>query len=381
MKEAKELLEKYKTGKCTPKELLLLQKWFHLLNEDEISELTESDLNKAQHALQYKMTSLIRKSSSVIHWPRIIVAAAILIIVSIGTFFYLNYIDRPISKQTISKVKNDISPGGNKATLTLADGRKISLTDAENGQLAEQSGIKINKTADGQLVYTLSNSENSSHLPSYNIIETPPGGQYQVNLPDGSKVWLNSASSLRYPVRFTGTERRVEISGEAYFEVAHNSKMPFRVINNSQTVEVLGTHFNIMAYSDESSINTTLLEGSVKIIKENKSKIISPGQQTRVMNGNIDVLTVDVNEAVAWKDGFFMFKNEDIQSIMRKISRWYNLEVQYQGTIPKKSFGVKISRSRNVSEVLEVLESTGSIHFEIIPGNTLGRERRIIVMP
>jgi hypothetical protein len=351
------------------------------LNEDEISELTESDLNKAQHALQYKMTSLIRKSSSVIHWPRIIVAAAILIIVSIGTFFYLNYIDRPISKQTISKVKNDISPGGNKATLTLADGRKISLTDAENGQLAEQSGIKINKTADGQLVYTLSNSENSSHLPSYNIIETPPGGQYQVNLPDGSKVWLNSASSLRYPVRFTGTERRVEISGEAYFEVAHNSKMPFRVINNSQTVEVLGTHFNIMAYSDESSINTTLLEGSVKIIKENKSKIISPGQQTRVMNGNIDVLTVDVNEAVAWKDGFFMFKNEDIQSIMRKISRWYNLEVQYQGTIPKKSFGVKISRSRNVSEVLEVLESTGSIHFEIIPGNTLGRERRIIVMP
>ena len=136
-----------------------------------------------------------------------------------------------------------------------------------------------------------------------------------------------------------------------------------------------------MAYPDESSTNTTLLEGSVKITKENKSKIISPGQQTRVMNGNIAVLTVDVNEAVAWKDGFFMFKNEDIQSIMRQISRWYNLEVHYQGNIPNKSFGVKISRSRNVSEVLEVLESTGSIHFKIIPGNTLGRERRIIVMP
>jgi len=381
MKEAKELLEKYNVGKCTPKELLLLQKWFHLMNLDEVSELTEADLNNAQHALQHQMTSMIRKSNSLKLWPQIIVAAAILIIISIGTFFYLNYLDKPISKQTISKVKNDISPGGNIATLTLADGSKISLTDAENGQLAEQSGIKINKTADGQLVYTVSNSENSSKSLPYNTIETPPGGQYQVNLPDGSKVWLNSASSLRYPVRFTGTERRVEISGEAYFEVAHNSKMPFRVINNSQTVEVLGTHFNIMAYPDESSTNTTLLEGSVKIIKENKSKIIAPGQQTRVMNGNIDVLSVDVNEAVAWKDGFFMFKNEDIQSIMRQISRWYNLEVQYQGNIPKKFFGVKISRSRNVSEVLEVLESTGSIHFKIIPGNSLGRERRIIVMP
>ena len=388
MKEAKELLEKYNTGKCTPKELLLLQKWFHLLNSDEVSELTEADLTTAQHALQHQMTSLIRKSSSVIHWPRIVVAAAILIIVSIGTFFYLNYINKPISKQIISNVKNDISPGGNIATLTLADGRKISLTDAENGQLAEQSGIKIHKTADGQLVYEVRHLEGGTterSLPAvemtYNTIETPPGGQYQVNLPDGSKVWLNSASSLRYPVRFTGTERRVEISGEAYFEVAHNSKMPFRVINNSQTVEVLGTHFNIMAYPDESSTNTTLLEGSVKITKENKSKIISPGQQTRVMNGDIAVLSVDVNEAVAWKDGFFMFKNEDIQSIMRQISRWYNLEVQYQGTIPKKSFGVKISRSRNVSEVLEVLESTGSIHFKIIPGDSLGRERRIIVMP
>jgi transmembrane sensor len=388
MKEAKELLEKYNTGKCTPKELLLLQKWFHLLNSDEVSELTEADLTTAQHTLQHKMTSLIKKSSSVIHWPRIIAAAAILIIVSIGTFFYLNYIDKPISKQEISNIKNDISPGGNIATLTLADGRKISLTDAENGQLAEQSGIKIHKTADGQLVYEVSHLEGGTterSLPAvemtYNTIETPPGGQYQVNLPDGSKVWLNSASSLRYPVKFTGTERRVEISGEAYFEVAHNSKMPFKVINNSQTVEVLGTHFNIMAYPDESSTNTTLLEGSVKIIKENKSKIISPGQQTRVMNGNIAVLNVDVNEAVAWKDGFFMFKNEDIQSIMRQISRWYNLEVQYQGTIPKKFFGVKISRSRNVSEVLEVLESTGSIHFKIIPGDSLGRERRIIVMP
>jgi len=171
MKEAKELLEKYNTGKCTSKELLLLQKWFHLLNSDEVSELTETDLNNAQHALQHQMTSLIRKSSSVIHWPRIVVAAAILIIVSIGTFFYLNYIDKSISKQAISNIKNDISPGGNIATLTLADGRKISLTDAENGQLAEQSGIKIHKTADGQLVYEVRHLEGGTTERSLPAVE------------------------------------------------------------------------------------------------------------------------------------------------------------------------------------------------------------------
>lgn len=385
MNKAKELLEKYKAGNCTPEEILLLQKWFHHLHEDELSELTEADLRKAQNELRQKMTSLTRKSRLAILWPRIIVAAAILIVISIGTFFYQNYIDESNTKHTISGVQNDISPGGNIATLTLADGRKISLTDAKNGQLAEQSGIKINKTADGQIIYEVASLSPSGGdaegRGGFNTIETPAGGQYQVNLPDGSKVWLNSASSLRYPVRFIGKERRVEISGEAYFEVAHNSRMPFKVTNASQTVEVLGTHFNIMAYPDETSTKTTLLQGSVKIIKENKSKIISPGQQTRVKDGNIDVVNVDVNEATAWKDGYFMFKSEDIQSIMRQISRWYNLEVNYQGNISEKVFGGKISRSRNVSEVLEILESTGSIHFKIIPGDSSGRERRIIVMP
>ncbi len=388
MKEAKELLEKYKSGKCSTKEKLLLQKWFHHLHEDELTELTESDLKTAKKEFRKKIASEINISSKNTLWPRIVSAAAIIIIISVGTLFYLGYIKKSDAKHAVSEAKNDISPGGNIATLTLADGRKISLTDAENGQLAEQSGIKISKTADGQLVYEVRHLEGSTSeksLPAarmtYNTIETPPGGQYQVILPDGSKVWLNSASSLRYPVKFTGNERRVEISGEAYFEVAHNSKMPFRVINSSQIVEVLGTHFNIMAYPDESSTNTTLLEGSVRIIKENKSKVISPGQQTRVKNGNIDVASVDVTQVTAWKEGYFMFKNEDIQSIMRQISRWYNLEVKYEGDIPEKVFGGKISRTRNVSEVLEILESTGSIRFKIIPGDSKGRERRIIVMP
>jgi len=381
MKEAKELLEKYKSGKCSPKEKLLLQKWFHHLNEDEQTELTKADLKTAKRELRKKMIPVIGGPGSYSIWSQIIAAAVIIIIISTGTLFYRNYIKVNDAKHTIAKAQNDIPPGGNVATLTLADGRKISLTDAKNGHLAEQSGIKISKTADGQLIYSISDSEASSQSNAYNTIETPPGGQYQVILPDGSKVWLNSASSLRYPVRFTNNERKVEISGEAYFEVAHNSRMPFKVINRNQTVEVLGTHFNIMAYPDESSTNTTLLEGSVKIIKENKSKIILPGQQTRVKNGDIDVATVDVTQVIAWKEGYFMFKNEDIRSIMRQISRWYNLEVKYEGSIPEKVFGGKISRTRNVSEVLEILESTGSIRFKIIPGNTNGGERRIIVMP
>jgi transmembrane sensor len=286
----------------------------------------------------------------------------------------MDYLKKSEAKHAVSEAKSDISPGGNIATLTLADGRKISLTDAKNGQLAEQSGIKISKTADGQLVYNITNAENSSLSLSYNTIETPPGGQYQVILPDGSKVWLNSASSLRYPVRFTGNERKVEISGEAYFEVAHNSKMPFRVINSNQIVEVLGTHFNIMAYPDESSTNTTLLEGSVRIIKENKSKIISPGQQTRVKNGDIDVASVDVTQVTAWKEGYFMFKNEDIQSIMRQISRWYNLEVKYQGDIPEKVFGGRYPVPEMCLKSLKSLNQPVQYILKLFPAMPMGKK-------
>lgn len=263
----------------------------------------------------------------------------------------------------------------------MADGHKISLTDAENGELAEQSGIKITKTADGQLVYNISNSDNSSQALSYNTIETPAGGQYQINLPDGTKVWLNSASSLRYPVLFTGKDRSVEITGEAYFEVAHNKSMPFKVITTDQTVEVLGTNFNVMAYPEEASTNTTLIEGSVKVVKDNTSKTITPGQQARVKAGKIDIVNANIQEVTAWKNGYFIFKSEDVKNIMRQLARWYDLEVEYQGNVSEKIFGAKISRFRNISEVLSILESTGSIHFKIITDSLGRKERRIIVMP
>lgn len=378
MKEANDLLKKYRAGECTPEELLLLKKWFHHLNEDEPKELTEEDFQVSRDLLRENMMALTKKSRISVLWPRLIAAASIILIAAAGLYFYKSSERTQIAK---TEAKADVSPGGNKAILTLADGTKISLEDAKNGELAEQSGIKITKAADGQLIYTLSGSDDDSKTNSYNTIETPVGGQYQVNLPDGSKVWLNSASSLRYPVRFEDAERRVEIKGEAYFDVAHDSKKPFRVENNNQVVEVLGTEFNIMAYADENSIKTTLVEGSVKVIKANNSTTIIPGQQARMKDGKIDVVSVDTKTVTAWKSGFFIFKSEDIESIMRQISRWYNVDVKYEGDISRKTFGGKISRSKNISEVLAILELTGSIHFEIIPGDSPGKGRRIIVMP
>ncbi len=379
MNEANKLLEKYKAGKCTSEEQMLLRKWFHHLGEDETSELTEEDLIAARRSFEKNVAGLTGGWQRT--WMPMLAAAAVLVVISAGIYFYTNYFNG--SEETYANVdgQTDITPGGNKAVLILADGSRISLTDAKNGELAEQSGMKITKAEDGQLIYTVSNSGNSSQPISYNTIETPAGGQYRVNLPDGSKVWLNSASSLRYPVRFIGNERKVQITGEAYFEVASDKTMPFKVVSNDQTVEVLGTHFNVMAYPDESSTNTTLLEGSVKIVKENKSKVISPGQQAKIQNGNIDVVAVDTEEVTAWKNGYFIFKSEDIQSIMRQICRWYNTEVEYRGDISGKVFGGKISRSRNISDVLEILESTGSLHFTIVNGNAPGQERRIVVMP
>lgn len=380
MKEAEELLEKFKAGNCTPDELALLLNWFHQMELDDRSKLSDADLIAAKIALRETMSQLIKPKSTITLWPHIISAAVLLIAISFGIYFYsqTNTTETDAKK---AKVQYDIAPGGNKALLTLADGRKISLTDARNGELAEQSGIKVTKTADGQLEYTISNTDNSSQALSYNTIETPAGGQYQINLPDGTKVWLNSASSLRYPVLFSGKYRIVEITGEAYFEVAHNKAMPFKVLTAKQTIEVLGTHFNVMAYPEETSTNTTLIEGSVRVVKNNTSKVISPGQQTRVREGKIDVVNVNIQEVTAWKNGYFIFKSEDLKTIMRQIARWYDLEVEYQGNVSKKVFGAKISRFRNVSEVLSILESTGSIHFKIITDDLGTKERRIIVMP
>lgn len=380
MQEARELFEKFKAGKANPDEMLLLQKWFHELGEDKPSGLSESDLLEAKRSFQ-KHTNTLFESRPYAIWQQIASIAAIFILTSAAIYFYkLNQADKPIEQYSKEK-KYDIEPGGNKAILTLADGRRIDLNQAINGELADQSGIKVTKTTDGQIVYSVVTPGSNSPNLSYNAIETPPGGQYQIKLPDGSNVWLNSASSLRYPVRFSGNERNVEIIGEAYFEVAPNPKMPFRVKNTFQTIEVLGTHFNVMSYTNESTINTTLVEGSVKVVGNFGNKTLKPGQQSRVSSKGVELLMVDLEEVTAWKNGYFIFKSEDLQSIMRQIARWYDVDIEIHGDVAGKTFGGRISRSRNVSEVLEVLESTGSLKFKVLNGGNAGKERRIVVMP
>ncbi len=355
-------------------------KKFNLLNGDD-KELIFQNIIRNKH-----FDSEIQNELEIIPtfaprlWYQLGVAASILLLIVTSLFFYTNR--TPVNKLALKVVESKkaavILPGDNKAILTLSDGTKIILEDAKNGILANQAGISIQKTSDGELLYSFSNSANTVSPETkenviYNKIETPIGGKYQVNLPDGSKVWLNSSSSLRFSALFNGHTREVELSGEAYFDVSKNKGKPFRVITKDQIVEVLGTQFNINSYSDEGPIKTTLIEGSVKIIYKDKVVLLSPGQQFQPKELVSAVVEADTEEVVAWKDGYFVFKNEDIKSIMRKLSRWYNVEVSYSGNIPEVGFGGNISRSKDISEVLDVLQLTNAIHFKV-------EGRRITVM-
>ena len=354
-------------------------KKFNLLNGDD-KELIFQNIIRNKH-----FDSEIQNELEIIPtfaprlWYQLGIAASILILITTGLYFYKNRtVDDNIAAKVVEPKEAIITPGDDKAILTLSDGTKIILEDAKNGILANQAGVSIQKTSDGELLYSFSNSANTVSPETkenviYNKIETPIGGKYQVNLPDGSKVWLNSSSSLRFSALFNGHTREVELSGEAYFDVSKNKGKPFRVITKDQIVEVLGTQFNINSYSDEGPIKTTLIEGSVKIIYKDKVVLLSPGQQFQPKELVSAVVEADTEEVVAWKDGYFVFKNEDIKSIMRKLSRWYNVEVSYSGNIPEVGFGGNISRSKDISEVLDVLQLTNAIHFKV-------EGRRITVM-
>lgn len=303
-------------------------------------------------------------------------AAAVLLAVFLsGAYFFIN---RPARKPSIKVATNseqpqtDVAPGGDKAVLTLADGSQIVLDSVVNGTLAKQGNTKIIKMDGGKLSYQ-ANATSGQVL--YNAIATPRGGEYQLVLGDGSKVWLNAASSLRFPTAFTGKERIVELTGEAYFEVAKDKQKPFKVKVGDMQVAVLGTHFNIMAYDEEAAIKTTLLEGSVQVSRGAENNLLQPGQQAQLSKkGNIRVVNnADVAEAVAWKNGLTSFKNADVKSIMRQVARWYNVEVKYEGNIPERIFTGEIARNANLSAILKVLQLSG-IHFKL-------EGRTIVVMP
>ena len=370
--QAQELLTKYQLGKCTPEEKIFLDHWY--LNEAAKQAVPDApnDPLKVEQLIWDRILEEIPLDNKVRRlkkWYSIAAAAAILFFLSFGIYFLLN---KPQITHELVKnhpFKNDIAPGGNKAILTLANGKQVILTGAKNGTIAQQGAVAINKTADGRIVYNSSqkSASDEAKLTAYNTMTTPRGGQYWVVLPDGSRVLLNAASSLTYPTMFSGNERKVELTGEAYFEVAHNAAKPFRVYSKSQTVEVLGTHFNINTYDDEPAVKTTLLEGKVKVTSaaKNQSRILQPGQQAFLNPLAFNISNVDVEEATAWKNGLFVFESNDIQQIMRMVSRWYDVDVAYSGTLPADKFTGSVSRFSNVSEVLNTLQLTRKVHFKV----------------
>jgi len=377
-KQAKELLEKYKTGHITQQERAELESWYNHQAKinPSLKDAVDFDaaLNQLDQAFPFHVTSTKAVKTYKMTW--IAAAAAVIIFLSAGIYFYTYKTGSGKDPQ----FANDIKPGGNKAFLTLADGSRISLTDALNGEVAKQAGISITKTKDGQLIYNVADQVADDHAKQiFNTIETPRGGQYQIKLPDGTKVWLNASSSLRYPAVFKAYDRTVELKGEAYFEVTKDAKRPFKVNSGIQELEVLGTHFNVNAYADEPMIKTTLLEGSVHISKDKgtdreKEIILKPGQQSLCAANDIKVNTADMEEPVAWKNGYFKFNDENIEGILKKISRWYDVDIRYEGRMTDKIFNGKVSRYSNVSEVLQILQLTGAIQFKI-------EGRRIIAMP
>jgi len=375
-KEAKDLLKKYKEGRATQAEKDLLGDWVFFGKHKEYdltAEQLHDDLSLIGKGLPLHPIKRL--------WPRIAVAASVTLFLALSAYFLaykkpiVNLVKQPVAVHATQA----IVPGSNKAYLTLANGQKIALTGVANGKIAKQAGITITKTRNGQLVYHIDKSpagSNSNAAITFNTIETPRGGQYQVILPDGTQVWLNAASSLKYPTTFSGNSRQVQLSGEAYFEVAHDAARPFKVLSKGQQIEVLGTHFNVNAYDDDPAIQTTLLEGSVKISNNTGQVMLKPGQQATLKDDYLQfsVKNVDANDAIAWKNGYFMFKNENIKSVMKKIARWYDVDIDYEGDLYQKRLGGTVSKFEKINDLLHTIQLTHSVHFKVIG-------RRVIVMP
>lgn len=393
--ELEEIVKKYHAGKCTEEERMQVE--YYILNKTGAS-LSDAELKGNSDIL----ISALKESFSVtksINWPLrfATVAAAVAIVLGIGIWIF-NSFEKPAAT---NYAKEDIKPGTNKATLTLPDGRTIALNDVKNGQLAVDGGVKIIKQADGQLLYQFSPDAvkaSASSLPDsiselvasgpkkeggierVNSLSTPRGGQYHIALPDGTNVWLNAGSTLKFPSSFEGlAERRVLLIGEAYFEVAkvktlfgmkkRARRQPFIVKTAEQEVTVLGTHFNINCYPDEKEIKTTLLEGSVGItapLLQADQTILEPGEQGINNRSEIKVKKVNTNVAVAWIKGEFMFDDDNLESIMRKVARWYNVDVVYENNnFRKEMFGGTVSRYDKISKVLSALEGASDLKFKV----------------
>lgn len=391
------LLNKYVTGSITEEERLVLNK---MINSPEYAGILEQIIDTELHTravegegheallsmIQQRLKLAIekdKKSTSVDEKnqkpPRRIfyiarVAAVFLLLIAGGVYLWLNNGSKINTERDggmgNAATDNRLKPGGNKAILKLADGTEIVLDSTGAGTVTSQGGVKVIKLADGGLAYKKTNGSRSGEV-LYNTISTPKGGQYQLVLADGSRVWLNAASSLRFPTTFSDNQREVQLTGEGYFEIAPDRSMPFHVKINEMDIQVLGTQFNVNGYQDEGAIRATLVEGSVKVNHRGKESKLKPGQQAMLNNdGNIHVSdNVDMEEVVAWKNGRFQFTNADIKTILRQASRWYDVEFNYASDISQR-FSGQIPRNVNAEELLKILEFTDKVQFEI-KGSTI----------
>jgi transmembrane sensor len=355
-KDITELLIKFEKEACTPEEIAALETWYIQYGIDSNFEPIPEQVQGATDRIWARLQMHTVPSRSFL-WIKLAVAASILLALFAGLFFYFDH-----SADTTELARNDIAPGGSSAILTLSDGSKVSLSTVANGQIANQSGVMVSKEADGQLVYDYNGAKESTE-PVYNTVETPKGGEYEVTLPDGSHVWLNAATKLKFPASFKNRkERKVEIDGEGYFEVAKNKELPFKVVSKGQEVEVTGTHFNVNSYVDEPATRTTLLEGRVQV----NGQVLVPGQQSILNAGSLKVVKADVEAETAWKDGEFVFSGDDLQGVMRKIARWYDVEVIYPAKLNNAGhFDGEFPRKNKLSVILKALESTGNLKFKI----------------
>ena len=385
--EVRLLLQKYNRGDASKEERILLERWYFTQFEQQAEPNEDLDLDKLKSEIWQGTLNRSGIKSSKNKGLRSLysVAAAIILLMGIGVYFYLNSLT-PVQTYTVAELSQqdtDIKPGKNQARLTLADGRIIDLADEKGGIIIDTDALVY---TDGTKVADSSPVSSGSEILSYNTIATPKGGQYQVILPDGSRVWLNAASTLRYPSRFDTEERVVELSGEAYFEIAQiklsdqKTAKPFIVKSQTQEVQVLGTHFNVNTYDDDATAITTLLEGAVNVRSSIDSRPLrlKPGQQSVVQPGSqTQVRTADLEEAIGWKNGEFIFYNERIEKVMNDIARWYDVEVIYQGAVRDKMIWGSVSKFETISEVLKMIELAGTVHFDI---QIQGDKRRVYVM-
>jgi transmembrane sensor len=377
-REFQKLVQKYLDGTASREEQDALDRYYLLFRDEpeNTSLLSDEQLSLLERRMENGLFARIQKPVKISRmWPRIAAVAAAVAIVVFGAGLYV-YKDQQKSSTAVVVLANDIPPGKLGATLTLASGKKINLRDAANGEIAKEAGIIVSKTADGQIAYEI--KESSPEENQINTLTTAKGETYVLTLPDKSKVWMNAASSLTYTATLKARGvRRVTLIGEAYFQIAKDKAHPFIVESRGQQVQVLGTHFNISAYGDEPVIKTTLLEGSVKVTANRREKTLKPNQQA-LFNGTDDIQVSDVEAEydVAWKNGFFLFNGERLESIMIKVARWYNVEVEYADpALKSKTFIGTISRFEKVSKVLNMLERTEVASFKI-DGNKIIVDRK-----